>query len=101
MAQPAYTNTASNAQPNNVFDEFTAYNYNEKYAFNTTRDKRLELGVLAGAGLSYQLNETYRVFAEATYYDGLTDLQKNYQQGLVPKYNTSYVFNIGILYTIQ
>jgi Outer membrane protein beta-barrel domain len=101
LNQPAYTNTSSNAQPNNVFDEFTPYNYNEKYTFNNTKDNRLELGVLAGAGLSYQLTDTYKLYGGATYYNSLTDLQKKYQTGLVPRYNTTYVFSLGVLYTIQ
>jgi hypothetical protein len=100
LEQPAYTNNISNAQPNNVFDEYTAYNYNEKYTFNTTRDRRLELGVLAGAGVSYQVNDNYKIFAEATYYDGLSDLQKNYEQGLVPRYNATFIFSVGVLFSL-
>ncbi len=101
LNQGAYTNTTSNAQPNNIFDEFTPYSYNEKYTFNNTKDKRLALGVLAGAGLSYQLTDTYKLYGGATYYNSLTDLQKKYQTGLVPRYNTTYVFSLGVLYKIQ
>jgi len=99
LKQPAYTDAASNAQPNNVFDEYTAYNYNEKYQFNSTKDNRIELGVLAGAGLSYQLNEAYQIFGEATYYNGLTDLQKKYETGQVPRYNQTYVFSLGVMFS--
>jgi hypothetical protein len=102
LNQPAYSSTSSStSQPNNVFDEFTAYDYSEKYQFNTTKDKRLELGVLAGLGLSYQVTDTYRVFAEASYYDGLTDLQKKYETQQVPRYNTTYVFSLGIMFNIS
>lgn len=98
LKQPAYTGaTGGNQQPNNVFDEYTAYNYNEKYQFNTTKDNRIELGVLAGAGLSYQLNDAYQVFGEATYYNGLTDLQKKYETGQIPRYNQTYVFSVGVM----
>ncbi len=100
LNQPAYTNSTGSAQPNSVFDEFTPYEYDEKYTLNTTKDRRLELGVLAGAGLSYQLNETIKLYGEATYYNGLTDIQKKYQLGLVPKYNQTYVFSIGFLYSL-
>lgn len=99
LKQPAYTDATSNAQPNNVFDEYTAYEYNEKYQFNTTKDKRLELGVLAGAGLSYQLNDSYQIFGEATYYNGLTDLQKKYETGQIPRYNQTYVFSVGVMFS--
>jgi hypothetical protein len=97
---PAYSNTTSNQQPNNVFDEFTPYNYNEKYQFDNTKDKKLELGVLAGAGISYQLNDTYQLFAEATYFESLTDQQKNYETGQVPRFNQTYVFSLGFLYSL-
>ncbi len=100
LDQPAYTNTTSNAQPNNVFDEYTQYNYDEKYTFNTTKDKRLELGVVAGAGMSYQLNDSYQLFAEATMFNGLTNQQKNYEIGLVPRYNQTYIFSVGVLYSL-
>ncbi len=97
---PAYTNITSNQQPNNVFDEYTPYSYNEKYQFNTTKDNRLELGLLAGAGISYQLTNTYQLFGEATYYESLTDQQRKYEIGQVPRYNQTYVLSLGILYTI-
>ncbi|HVX50206.1 MAG TPA: porin family protein [Chitinophagaceae bacterium] len=100
LNQPAYSNTVNNGQPNNVFDEFTPYSYNEKYQFNTTKDNRIELGVLAGAGISYQVSDAYQLFAEAKYYESLTDLQKKYETGQVPRYNQTYVFSIGILFSL-
>ncbi len=100
LNQPAYTNNVSNTQPNNVFDVYTPYNYNEKYQYNTTKDNRIELGVLAGAGISYQLNDMYQIFGEASYYESLTDQQKNYETQQVPRYNESYIFSLGVLYTI-
>lgn len=100
LDNPAYTNTTSNEQPNNVFDEYTAYSYNEKYAFNKTKDNRIELGLLAGAGINYKVNDSYSVFAEATYYNGLTDLQKKYQTNQVPRYNQTYVFSLGIMFNL-
>lgn len=100
LNQPAYTSNTSNAQPNNVFDEYTAYEYNEKYTFDKTKDNRIELGVLAGAGLSYQLTDAYKVFAEATYFNGLTDQQKKYQTNQVPRYNQTWVFSLGIMFSL-
>jgi len=99
LKQPAYTDATSNEQPNNVFDEYIPYSYNEKYQFNTTKDNRIELGVMAGAGISYQLNDAYQLFGEATYYNGLTDQQKKYETGQVPRYNQTYAFSLGVLYS--
>jgi len=98
---PAYTGLTSNQQPNNVFDEYTPYSYDEKYQFNTTKDNRIEFGLAAGAGVSYKLSDTYQVFGEATYCESLTDQQKKYETGQVPRYNQTYVFSLGLLYTIS
>ena len=96
LNQPAYTNTVSNAQPNNIFDEYIPYNYNEKYQFNNTIDNRVEFGGLAGVGISYEMNK-YLFFAEARYYQSITDQQKNYEINGVPRYNETYGFTIGCM----
>ena len=100
LDQPAYTNTVSNAQPNSVFDEYTPYNYNEKYQFNNTKDDRIELGLLAGAGLSYEMNDQYLFFGEARYSQSMSDQQKNYQINLVPRYNQTVSVSLGCLYQL-
>ena len=98
---PAYTNTvSSNAQPNNVYDEFTPYSYNEKYQFDKTKDNRIELGLLAGIGISYEMNEKYLFFGEARYYQSMSDQQKNYQLNLVPRYNETFGVSLGCLYEL-
>lgn len=100
LDEPAYTNTVSNAQPNNVFDEYTPYNYNEKYQFNNTKDNRMELGLLAGVGMSYEMNDKYLFFGEARYYQSMSDQQKNYQINLVPRYNETVGVSLGCLYEL-
>ncbi len=100
LDQPAFTNSMSNAQPNSVFDEFTPYNYSEKYQFSTTKDNRMEFGVLAGLGISYEMQEKYRFFIESRYYRSLTDQQKNYQMGHVPLYNEAVSFGAGCVVKI-
>ncbi len=82
-----------------VFDYSTPYRYDEKYQFNSTTDNRLELGLTAGLGISYQACSKCKVFTEFKYYDGLTDLQKKYQQGGVPKYNETGSLSVGFLYS--
>ena len=82
----------------NVFDAYTPYYYNEKYQFNNTTDNRLELGVTAGVGISYEACSKCKVFAEFKYYDGLTNQQKNYEEEQVPRYNETGTISIGFLY---
>lgn len=100
LNQPAYTNTVSNAQPNNVFDEYTPYSYSEKYQFDNTKDNRIELGLLAGLGISYELNEKYLLFGEARYYQSMTDQEKDYETGIVPRYNQTFGVSLGLLYEL-
>jgi len=101
LDEPAYTNSVNNAQPNNVFDEFTPYNYNEKYQFDNTKDNRIELGLLAGVGMSYAMNNKYLFFGEARYYQSMSDQQKNYQLNLVPRYNQTVAISLGCLYNLN
>jgi len=81
-----------------IFDYVTPYNYDEKYQFNTTKDNRFEGGVYAGVGLSYEPQKNWSFFTAFKYYDGLTDLQKNYELGGVPRYNETASFTVGFLY---
>lgn len=82
---------------NTVFDLQKAYNYNEKYVFDSRKDNRVELGWLAGIGLSYNVNNLYQVFAEGRYYQSLTDQQKKYMIKQVPRYNQTYSVSVGVM----
>jgi len=73
--------------------------YNEKYEFDNKRDRRIELGLMAGAGISYQVSPIYQLFAETRLYQGLTDLQKSYMINQIPRYNQTYVVQIGCMYS--
>ena len=101
LDEPAYTNTVNNGQANNVFDEYNPYSYNEKYQFDNTKDNRIELGLLAGVGMSYEMNNKYLFFAEARYYQSMSDQQKNYQLNLVPRYNETVAISFGCLYNLN
>jgi hypothetical protein len=99
LNSPAFgTQYPTNTLYKNVFDAYTPLNYSQTYQFNTTTDNRVELGVSAGVGISYQVCRKCEVFTEFKYYDGLTDLQKNYEQEQVPKYNETGTLSIGFLY---
>ena len=47
--------------------------------------------------LSYDLTSRYQVFTEGRLLYDLTDQQKNYETNQVPRYNTTYGINAGIL----
>lgn len=78
-----------------------AYPYNEKHVFNGRRDNRLELGLMAGTGISYAFSGSSSFFVEARYYRGLTDLQKNYMINNSPRYNDTYLLQAGYLFQLQ
>jgi hypothetical protein len=77
------------------------YNYDEKYSFDSRRDRRIEFGLMAGAGIEYLLNDKYRFFVEGRYYRGLSDQQKNYMINQIPRYNDTYVIQAGCLFSIK
>jgi hypothetical protein len=84
-----------------IFSYLNGSTYNEKYSFDKTRDNRFEAGWVAGAGISYQLKPAFQVFAEARYQYSFTDQQKQYMTNQVPRYNSTYGINIGVLYSIS
>lgn len=88
------------AQTPSILDGEPGYSYNEKFIFDSRRDRRIELGVLAGTGVSYQLKPRYELFAEGRYYRGLTDQQKNYMLNQIPRYNDTYVIQVGCMYRL-
>jgi hypothetical protein len=84
----------------NVFDIDNSsfyYDFKEKYEFNKTRDNRFDAGLLAGIGMQYEL-EPCVIFIEGRFNYGLTDLQKDYQYGLIPRINDTVAVQIGVLF---
>lgn len=73
---------------------------NEQVPFDPRRDNRFEAGLAAGAGLAYRVSELIELTAEARYLYGLTDLQKNYMLRQVPRYNSTWLFRIGIMFSL-
>jgi Outer membrane protein beta-barrel domain len=76
-----------------------AYSYDESYAFNSVRDQRQEWGWQAGGGVESSIGGRYRVVARLDVYQSLTDQQKDYMIGLIPRYNRTFALSIGILKT--
>ncbi|MFC6102407.1 porin family protein [Olivibacter domesticus] len=77
------------------------HHYNEKYTFDSRRDRRLELGLMAGIGIEYAILNKYRLFVEGRYYYSLSDQQKNYMINQIPRYNDTYGVRIGCLFNIK
>ncbi|WP_212001618.1 porin family protein [Chitinophaga sp. HK235] len=86
-----------NQQPSGYFQYNLLYQYDQKYTFDSRRDRRMEWGLVAGGGVEYLLQESCRLFVEARYYYGLSDQQKNYMLDQVPRYNDTYVIQAGCL----
>jgi hypothetical protein len=90
--------TTNNTATNSIFDYQNRYGYNEKYIFDKKKDNRLEYGWIAGLGAGYDITTRYHVFAEARLMYAFTDQQKNYMTNQVPRYNSTYGINAGIMY---
>jgi hypothetical protein len=94
VLDPVDSSTATNT----VYLELAKpYDYNEKYTFDSRRDNRIELGWVAGAGISYAINDKYSIFAEGRMMQSITDMQKNYMINQTPRYNSTYSANLGIM----
>ena len=75
------------------------YSYNQKYVFNSSKDNRLEFGLTGGAGISYELFQTYTFYLEGRYLRAMTDQQKHYETNQAPRYNDNFGVSLGC--TIQ
>jgi opacity protein-like surface antigen len=101
ILDPVDSSFTTNQQPANDYAINHSYNYNEKYAFDSKKDRRMELGWVAGAGISYELNNSLLLFIEARYYQSLTDQQKNYMIHQTPRYNETYTGLIGVMMPLK
>jgi len=81
--------------PTSILGEDYGYSYNEKYTFNSTKDQRLEFGLVGGLGVSYELLNTYTFYLEGRYYRAMTNQQKNYETNESPRYNDNFGVVLG------
>lgn len=75
------------------------YDFDETVTFDSRRDNRFDAGLAGGIGISYAFNNKFSIFAEARYYYGLTDMQKNYMKNRMPRYNNTLAVQIGGWFT--
>lgn len=79
----------------NLLGENYGYSYDQPYSFNSSKDNRLEWGVIAGAGVSYELFQTYTVYVEGRYFRAMTDQQKIYETNQAARYNDNFGWTVG------
>ena len=97
-------NTVDSSSASNTLSTNTGsygYSYSEPYQFSTLKDKRLELGWIAGAGISYETISGHRFLIEGRYTSSVTDQQKNYQLNQIPRYNSTWGISIGCLFRLK
>ena len=82
-------------------DPVNYQSYDEKYAFSTEKDRRFELGGLAGIGIQYMPNKKYVFSVEGRYTPSFTDQQKAYSENQVPRYNDTYSLMVGVQYQLH
>lgn len=75
--------------PNNV------YEFDEKAPFDSRRDNRFEAGLVGGVGVSWRVAPRIELQAEGRCYYALTDMQKDYMKFRTPRYNTTFVVQVG------
>ena len=71
------------------------YEFDEKAPFDSRRDNRFEAGLVGGVGVSYRVMPRIELQAEGRCYYALTDMQKDYMKFRVPRYNTTFVLQVG------
>ena len=81
--------------PTSILGENAPYSYDQKYTFNSKKDQRVELGLVGGLGVSYELLETYTFYLEGKYYRAMTDQQKHYETSQAPRYNDNFGLVLG------
>ena len=81
--------------PTSILGENYGYSYDQKYVFNSSKDNRLEFGLIGGAGISYELFQTYTFYVEGRYSRAMTDQQKHYETNQAPRYNDTYGVSLG------
>lgn len=70
----------------------------ESYSFNSEKDRRLDLGLLAGVGMEYRFSPKWAVEFEARLNYSLVSTTKQYMALGDYRYNTTASFRVGLQY---
>lgn len=76
------------------------YYAEEEVEFNSERDNRFNYGLCAGVGCSWKLGSNLSLLTEVRIEYELSDLQKDYMQQQLHRYNNTYIARVGLLYRI-
>lgn len=77
-------------------------NFNiDSYEFDSTRDNRFDAGLLLGLGVEYRICDNFYATAESRLLYGLTDMQKQYMSYQYHRYNTTFLFQLGVSYKLK
>lgn len=79
----------------NIFQIVGKQEINESRPFRDT-DRRIQFGLVLGAGLCYRLSEKNTICFEPEFQSSLTGMEKRYQESQSVKKNQAIVFSIGI-----
>ncbi len=80
-----------------IYSYENPYSYDEKHVFDSKADNRFQASWVGGLGISYDVCKHLQVFAAGRILYDFTDQQKNYQTNQVPRYNTTYSLNAGVM----
>jgi hypothetical protein len=83
-----------------VSQKISLESYSEKYRFNSTKDRRIEWGWLAGAGINYQICHRYSLFSHFSYLQAITPQQKTDNNNQSGAFNKTIAASIGCLYRL-
>lgn len=79
---------------------YSSYHFDEKVPFDSRRDNRFDAGLSGAIGVEYQFAKRFSVFVEGRYLYSLTDMQKEYMLKQPTKHNSTFAFQVGVMYTI-
>ena len=84
-----------------LVETFKLASFNEKYNFDSRKDRRFELGWTSGLDISYYLTQKSNLVLEVNYFRSLTDQQKNYMINQKARYNQTFTCTVGYIYHIK
>jgi hypothetical protein len=93
-----YNVTDSISSNGQITENYALAGFNQRYAFDSRKDRRFECGVTGGLGLTYFLNTRNSVLIEANYSHSLTSQQKNYMMNQEKRLNKTLAITAGYLY---
>lgn len=74
--------------------------FDEDVLFSEVKDNRVDYGLVYGAGLACTLKDRVDISFEARCFYGLSDVQKPYMSNLIPRYNTTMAYLLGVGYRL-